>query len=95
METLQGYSQQIQQLTDRAALRNPSGEPIEPFTMEELATAIRKIKKGRAPGLHGLRSEPILALDHWGEKELLRVFFECLFTTKVPSEWKEAFVVSL
>ena len=87
--------QQLQQLKDRPNIHDHSSAAIEPFTMSELTTAIRKIKKGRAPGLDGLRSELILALDHWGEQQLLRAFNECLFTAKVPAEWKEALVVSL
>ena len=87
--------QQLQQLKDRPNINDHSSAAIEPFTMSELTTAIRKIKKGRAPGLDGLRSELILALDHWGEQQLLRAFNECLFTAKVPAEWKEALVVSL
>ena len=60
------------------------------FTMEELQHALGKTRKGRAPGPDGLRPDPILLLDHYGELRLLDLMNECWHNVSIPQEWRDA-----
>ena len=64
------------------------------FTMEELQRALGKTRRGKAPGPDGLRPDPILLLDHFGELRLLDIMNECWHNRTVPQEWKDAQVIS-
>ena len=64
------------------------------FTMEEMQTAIAKLRKGRAPGPDGLRPDLIRMLDHYGEQQLLEIYNQCWVTKTIPEDWKKAIAVS-
>ena len=64
-----------------------------PFTMNELSTAIKKIKSGKSPGIDGIAGE---ILTHAGKgilDSLLLVFNYILCTNNIPDEWLEVLVV--
>ena len=64
------------------------------FTMEELQRALGKTRRGKAPGPDGLRPDPVLLLDHFGELRLLDIMNECWHNRTIPQEWKDAQVIS-
>ena len=83
-----------------AALRETT--PLHPqeqaslpyFTMEELQRALGKTRRGKAPGPDGLRPDPVLLLDQFGELRLLDIMNECWHNRTIPQEWKDAQVIS-
>ena len=62
--------------------------------MEELQAALAKVRKGRAAGPDGMRSDVVRLLDYYGEQQLLDLYDQCLITKTVPKKWKEAIAVS-
>ena len=69
-------------------------DAVSLFTMEELQTALAKVRKGRAAGPDGMRSDVVRLLDYYGEQQLLDLYNQCLITKTVPNKWKEAIAVS-
>ena len=69
----------ISELKQKRPLR-PHSQDHQPFTLKELAEAINKLKKRRAPGPDHIANELFLLLWSSGE---------------VPTNWKEAIVVSI
>ena len=64
------------------------------FTMEELQTALAKLRARKAPGPDGIRPELLLLLDSYGESQLLDLYNTCWSTRTIPSDWKEASVIT-
>ena len=64
------------------------------FSMEELQTALSKLRRGRAPGPDNLRSDIILLLDYYGEQQLLELYNQCWASKTIPKGWKDAIAVS-
>ena len=64
------------------------------FTMEELQTALSKLRARKAPGPDGIRPELLLLLDSYGESQLLDLYNTCWATRTIPNEWKEASVIT-
>ena len=52
------------------------------------------MKKGKAPGPDGLRPDPILLLDYYGELRLLDIMNGCWYKRRIPQKWKDAQVIS-
>ena len=66
-----------------------------PFTMEELQTAMHKLKKQKAPGPDKVLNELfMLLLDDHNAITLLKFYNENWGYGEVPDSWKEAMVVS-
>ena len=65
------------------------------FSIEELQTALRKLKTDKAPGPDGLQNEVILLLDEYGELQLLDIFNEAWNNGTIPDTWLQAKVVSI
>ena len=64
----------------QGSVRMGPASPILPISAEELAEAIRKLKKGKAPGHDALTSDMVRALDAFGEAKvlaLLNSFLNC------------------
>ena len=81
----------------KEAWNSPSADQnlCNDFTLEEIVTAIKTLKDGKAPGVDNLHPEFFLHL-HESCMEWLRTFFNfCLKTTKVPKTWKLAKVVAV
>ena len=87
--------EEIKLLDESPPLHPPSTTPPEEFSYEELMDVLRGLKKSKAPGLDGMRSEAIVLLDYVGERLLLDLLNECFKTKTVPQEWKQALVVNI
>ena len=66
-----------------------------PFTIQDLHSAMARLKKNKGPGPDGLVNELILLLDREGEKELLKLYNHCWLQGEFPDTWAQAFVVSI
>ena len=74
---------------------SPQDQATPPiFSMEELQTALSKLRRGRAPGPDNLRSDILLLLDYYGEQQLLELYNQCWTSKTVPKDWKNAIAVS-
>ena len=84
--------EEIEALRETTPLHPQDQASLPYFTMEELQRALGKTRsrRGKAPGPDGLRPDPILLLDHYGELRLL----ECWHNRTIPQEWKDAQVIS-
>ena len=78
----------------RPALR-PTMAEEPPFTIQDLHSAMARLKKNNAPGPDGLVNELILLLEREGEKELLKLYNHCWLKGEFPDTWAQAFVVSI
>ena len=65
------------------------------FTIEELQTAIDKLKKAKAPGPDKLVNELFMLLDDHNSRLLLEFYNKIWVSGEVPTSWKEAIVVSI
>ena len=65
------------------------------FTIEELQTALQKLKTDKAPGPDDLQNEVIMLLDDYGELQLLDIFNEAWNSGEVPETWLQAKVISI
>ena len=81
-------------LSQATPLHPPDQKEQGIFTMVELQSALSKMKKGKAPGPDGLRPDPVLLLDHYGECRLLDIMNDCWLARKIPQSWKDAQVIS-
>ena len=88
------WQEELNALTETTPLYTPDKSTLPYFTMEELHRALGNTRRGRAPGPDGLRPDPILLLDHFGELRLLDIMNEYWQTRKIPQERKDAQVIS-
>ena len=58
------------------------------FTLEELQTAVSKLKKGKAPGPDGVQNELFLLLDDDNIMLLLDFYNAIWDKGEVPADWK-------
>ena len=65
------------------------------FTIEEMQTAIDKLKKGKVPGPDKLVNELFMLLDDHNSRLLLEFYNKIWVSGEVPASWKEAIVVSI
>lgn len=65
------------------------------FTMAELEIALQRMKSNGAPGEDGITGEvlKLLALECGYKAKYLEVYNECLKTSSIPQEWKDANVI--
>ena len=70
-----------------------SDEPL--FTLDELRSAIRRIKPNKAPGPDELPADLFTILDPDSEQLLLKVYNSAWTSETTPQEWSEATVVSI
>ena len=90
-----GYREEEHELLRQTTPLYPQDQDaLSLFTMEELQTALAKVRKGRAAGPDGMRSDVVRLLDYYGEQQLLDLYNQCLITKTVPKKWKEAIAVS-
>ena len=65
------------------------------FSMYELTTAMKKLKKKKAPGKDGITNEMIAQLGPHARKKLLSLFNQSWRTGKLPNQWREAVVIPI
>ena len=86
--------QLVQELQNRPQLR-PQLPGKGEITLEELQTALTKLKKNKAPGPDSLSNEFLLWLDENGEQHLLTTLQGVWDEGKVPDSWKHAAIVTI
>ena len=81
--------------TDYSSLSPRSGRSTA-FCDGGIQAALAKVRKGRAAGPDGVRSDVVRLLDYYGEQQMLDLYYQCqgLITKTVPKKWKEAIAVS-
>ena len=65
------------------------------FTIEELQTALQKLRKDKAPGPDEHQNEVIMLLDDYGELQIFDLFNEASNSGEVPEPWLQAKVISI
>ena len=65
------------------------------FTLEELQSALTKLKSNKAPGPDGISSDLFSLLDDTNTDRLLEFYNAIWDKGEVPDEWKEAIVISI
>ena len=73
----------------------PSVSDHNSFSLEELQSAIQKLKKNKAPGPDQVTNELFLLLDDYKPQLLLDFYNKIWEAGEVPNDWKEAIVVSI
>ena len=93
---LNGKSGKVKNKTklDRKKYNNNPGF-TQPFTMEELDTAISSLKPGKAVGLDNISTEQIKNFGPKTKNWLLQLYNSCLSTNKLPKIWKKSHVLAL
>ena len=66
-----------------------------PLTLQELNTAIGKLKKKKSPGPDGITNEMITHLDSTARLKLLEIFNLSWEEGRVPQMWKEATMIPI
>jgi len=84
------------ELSDLWKIPTPEGHSIsEPFRLEELDAALRRLKPGISPGLDSIFTEFILyagsALKSW----FCDFLTSCMRQLKIPNIWRRALVVAI
>ena len=86
-------SQELDDIYSSAA--NDTDTPTDAPTLDEVQSAIRKLKLGRAPGGNNISPEMLKLAPGPSSIILHKLFTEVWTTGRVPSEWKEGIIVSL
>ena len=81
-------------LNARRPLRAPKDDH-NAFTLEELQSAIIKLKKSKAPGPDQALNEFFILLDDHNSLALIQFYNDIWKKGDVPNSWKEAIVVSI
>ncbi|KAK3885135.1 hypothetical protein Pcinc_010617 [Petrolisthes cinctipes] len=80
---------------DISHIMQNSNTNLEPFTEEDLTTAISHLKHGKASGLDGITPEIVTHLGVNAREWLLSLLNKCATSLKIPKIWKRAKVVAL
>ena len=67
----------------------------KPINMNEITTAIKQLKKRKACGSDGIPNEVLIFGGHGIHIILLEMFNTIFETENIPSQWKEAEIISL
>jgi len=70
-------------------------ESVDPILQEEVMTAIKNLKNGKAAGTDEVRSEMLKAMGHKGCEWLTRVINVSWKTGKAPKDWQQGIVIPL
>ena len=66
---------------------------MKDFTMQELSTAIKRLKVKKAPCKDGITDEMIIRLGHDAKKESSFYFNQFWMTGKLPNQWRKAVII--
>ncbi|KAK3892430.1 hypothetical protein Pcinc_003663 [Petrolisthes cinctipes] len=80
---------------DISHIMQNSNTNLEPFTEEDLTTAISHLKHGKASGLDWITPEMVTHLGVNARGWLLSLLNKCATSLKIPKIWKRAKVVAL
>ena len=70
-------------------------ESVDPILQEEVMTAIKNLKNGKAAGVDEIRSEMLKAMGSEGCEWLTRIINVAWKTGKAPKDWQQGIVVPL
>ena len=65
------------------------------FTLEEVETALKSLKNGKAPGNDNVHTEFLKNLSHEAISWLQAFLSTCMTTSRIPSKWKTAKVIAI
>lgn len=85
-----------EKLRDKMSIEDPNLSDTEiPFTAQEIAKVIRKMKNGKSPGWDAI--EVVIIKRAWSliQNIFLKLFNGCLEQRIFPNEWKKACVITL
>ena len=69
--------------------------PVERISEEEVKWALKKMKKGKAPGPSGLTSDILRELGERGTEELVNVFNGIQDKGEIPEEWNDSYTIPI
>ena len=69
--------------------------PVEDISEEEIKRALKKMKKGKAPGPSGMTSDILKEVGEIGTEELAKVFRNIQEREEMPEEWADSFTVPI
>ena len=78
---------------ERANQRTAPDPMKLPITLQELQTALRKLKKKKSPGPDGITNEMLTHLGNTATHKLLEIFNLSWEEGKVPQIWREAIMI--
>ena len=84
-----------EELKQRSQLEELPEEMFMPITMNEVKTAIKKLKMKKSPGPDGISNEMIVHLGNAALKKLLEIFNLSWNMGNVPQIWKDALMIPL
>ncbi|EYB82884.1 hypothetical protein Y032_0348g3176 [Ancylostoma ceylanicum] len=76
-------------------LGEPLVEPVQPWTVDEVRKAVKKMKVGKAPGPDGIPTEAWRSLGKLGLQWLTKFFNNITRSTKIPEAWKDSIIVPI
>jgi len=79
----------------RPKIRNIGSELLPTINIEEIKTALQKMKNGKAPGEDGILIESIKEGGDTLLQAISALFSKCLEESKIPDSWNNAVVVLL
>ena len=80
---------------ERAKRESNDDSMMLPLTLQELNTALRKLKKKKSPGPDGITNEMLTHLDTTARLKLLEIFNLSWEEGRVPQMWKEATMIPI
>jgi len=84
------------QLSDLWKIPTPEGHCIsEPFRPEEFATALRRLKPGKSPGLDSIFLEFIFHAESALKSWFYDFLNSCMHQLKIPKIWRRALVLAI
>ena len=69
--------------------------PVEDVTMEEIERALKKMKKGKAPGPSEMTCDILKEVGERGKEELAKVFRNISEKGEIPEEWNDSFTIPI
>ena len=69
--------------------------PVERIEEEEVVSAMKEMKRGRAPGPSGVTSDLLKLAGKESVKELTRIFNEIMKKGELPEDWKSSYTIPI
>ena len=69
--------------------------PVEDISEEEIKRALKKMKKGKAPGPSGMTSDILKEVGEIGTEEVAKVFRNIQEREEMPEEWADSFTIPI
>ncbi|EYB81397.1 hypothetical protein Y032_0384g394 [Ancylostoma ceylanicum] len=76
-------------------LDEPVAGPVQPWTVNEVRKAVKKMKVGKAPGTDGILMEAWRSLGELGLQWLTKFFNNISRSANIPEAWKDSIIVPI